>query len=203
MNSKSGIVAKTSYAYLYPPWRKPHQRKNRSNPNQNRLLILHLDFTPGFWGRRWKEALIIPLLAFGLYWMCLPYGYVLDDQIVITDNKFTQKGVDGIWEILSTESFTGYFGGQKDLVAGARYRPLSIVTFAIEQSVFGDNPFIRHFINILLVRPLWIADFPHFFYPASGKTKNPLAAEYSLPGRVLYILHPVHSEVVANIKGQG
>ena len=81
-----------------------------------------LNFTPGFWKKHWKEAILIPLIAFGLYWMSIPYGYVLDDQIVITDNTFTQKGVAGIWDILSTESFSGYFGGQKDLVAGARYR---------------------------------------------------------------------------------
>lgn len=92
---------------------KTSPKKNPVKSKSKPTSYTTLDFTPGFWGKRWKEALIIPLLAFALYWMCLPYGYVLDDQIVITDNKFTQKGVDGIWEILSTESFTGYFGGQK------------------------------------------------------------------------------------------
>lgn len=161
-----------------------------------------LDFTPGFWRRKWKEALIIPILAFGLYWLCLPYGYVLDDQIVITDNKFTQKGVDGIWDILSTESFTGYFGGQKDLVAGARYRPLSIVTFAVEQSVFGDNPFIRHFINILLYGLCGLLIFRIFSILLPDREKTPWLLGIPFLAVALYILHPVHSEVVANIKGR-
>jgi hypothetical protein len=58
--------------------------------------------------------------------------------------------VAGIWDILSTESFSGYFGGQQDLVAGSRYRPLSIVSFAIEQSIFGSNTFERHLVNVIL-----------------------------------------------------
>lgn len=161
-----------------------------------------LDFTPGYWTSKWKEALIIPLLAFGLYWMCLPYGYVLDDQIVITDNKFTQKGVSGIWDILSTESFTGYFGEQKDLVAGARYRPLSIVTFAIEQSVFGDNPFIRHFINILLYGLCGLLIMRVFAILLPSKQNTPWLLGIPFLTAALYILHPVHSEVVANIKGR-
>jgi len=181
---------------------KTSPKKNPVKSKSKPTSYTALDFTPGFWGRRWKEALIIPLLAFGLYWMCLPYGYVLDDQIVITDNKFTQKGVDGIWEILSTESFTGYFGGQKDLVAGARYRPLSIVTFAVEQSVFGDNTFIRHFINILLYGLCGLLIFRIFSILLPEKQNTPWLLSIPFLAVVLYILHPVHSEVVANIKGR-
>lgn len=142
------------------------------------------------------------MLAFALYWMSLPYGYVLDDQIVITDNAFTKKGVAGIWDILRTESFSGYFGGQQNLVAGARYRPLSIISFAIEQSVFGDNPFLRHFINILLYGLCGLLIF-RLFSILPGKSA--LSRWYlGIPflAAVLYIFHPVHSEVVANIKGR-
>jgi tetratricopeptide (TPR) repeat protein len=150
----------------------------------------------------WKEALIIPVLAFALYWMCLPYGYVLDDQIVITGNDFTKKGVNGIWDILSTESFSGYFHGQQDLVAGSRYRPLSIVTFALEQTIFQDRPFERHFVNILLYGLLGLLIFRilSILFPEKEKTNGLLSIPFV--AAVLYILHPVHSEVVANIKGR-
>lgn len=177
-----------------PPKKKSTKTKS--------AVAASLDFTPGYWASRWKEALIIPLLAFSLYWMCLPYGYVLDDQIVITDNKFTQKGVSGIWDILSTESFTGYFGEQKDLVAGARYRPLSIVTFAVEQTVFGDNPFIRHFINILLYGLCGLLIMRVFAILLPSKQNTPWLLSIPFLTAALYILHPVHSEVVANIKGR-
>lgn len=182
---------------------KTPSRKKSIKPKAKKIAYTTLDFTPGFWRRHWKEAVIIPLLAFVLYWMSLPYGYVLDDQIVITDNQYTKKGVAGIWDILSTESFSGYFGGQRDLVAGARYRPLSIVTFAIEQSVFGDNPFIRHFINILLygLVGLLILRIFSILLPKTGESRSWLIGIPFLAA-ALYILHPVHSEVVANIKGR-
>ncbi|MEP6793172.1 MAG: glycosyltransferase family 39 protein [Saprospiraceae bacterium] len=176
--------------------KKPAKTKSKSQSFSN------LDFTPGFWEMHWREALIIPILAFALYWMCLPYGYVLDDQIVITGNDYTKKGVSGIWEILSTESFSGYFHGQQDLVAGARYRPLSIISFAVEQSLFGDNRIERHFINILLYGLIGLLIFRvlSILFPKK-EAKNWLI---SIPfiAVILYILHPVHSEVVANIKGR-
>jgi len=178
------------------PKKKTIKPKSKVSPFSN------LDFTPGFWSRHWKEAIIIPLLAFALYWMSLPYGYVLDDQIVITDNTFTKKGISGIWDILSTESFSGYFGGQKDLVAGARYRPLSIVSFAIEQSIFGDNPFIRHFINILLYGLCGLLIFRIFSILIPDKENRLWLLAIPFLSAALYIFHPVHSEVVANIKGR-
>jgi len=156
-------------------------------------LYSSLDFAPGFWKRHWKEAVIIPLLAFGLYWMSIPYGYVLDDQIVITDNQFTKKGIAGIWDILSTESFSGYFGGQKDLVAGARYRPLSIVSFAVEQSIFGDNPSLRHFINILLYGFCGLLIFRILSILIPDKENKNWLLSIPFLAVALYILHPVHS----------
>jgi len=181
---------------------KSTTKKKQGKPKAKSANYTNLDFSSGFWARKWKEALIIPLLAFGLYWICLPYGYVLDDQIVITDNQYTKKGFDGIWEILSTESFSGYFGGQQDLVAGARYRPLSIVSFAIEQAVFGDSPFIRHFINILLYGLLGLLIFRIFSILLPDKEKSFWLLSIPFLTAFLYILHPVHSEVVANIKGR-
>jgi len=177
-------------------------KKKSSKQKSKSVSYSNLDFTAGFWQRHWKEAIIIPVLAFALYWMCIPYGYVLDDQIVITDNKFTQKGVEGIWDILSTESFSGYFGGQQDLVAGSRYRPLSIVSFAVEQSLFGSNPVERHLVNVFLYGLLGLLLFR--IIAVIFPTKENSAWLVSIPflTAALYLFHPVHSEVVANIKGR-
>lgn len=181
---------------------KPVAKKKTSKPKSKKISFPQLDFSPGFWKRHWKEAIIIPVLAFALYWMCLPYGYILDDQIVITDNQYTKKGFGGIWKIFSTESFSGYFGEQRDLVAGARYRPLSIVSFAIEQEIFGDNTFLRHFINILLYGLVGLLIFRILSILISDKDKKSWLLAIPFLASVLYILHPVHSEVVANIKGR-
>ncbi|MCX6256645.1 MAG: hypothetical protein NTW49_01885 [Bacteroidia bacterium] len=65
---------------------------------------------------------IIIAFSFVLYGNTLPDKYALDDAIVITQNEFTKKGVDGIKDILTTEGFTGFFGMKKNLVAGGRYQ---------------------------------------------------------------------------------
>jgi protein O-mannosyl-transferase len=151
--------------------------------------------------------LLILLLTLLLYGNTLGHKYCLDDSIVITRNEFTQKGLSGIADIFSTESFTGFFGRQKQLVTGARYRPLSIVSFAIEQEFFHGNPAISHLINILLYA---LTGF--FIYLILKKiipTKKIVFTRWKISGEfiplltaLLFVFHPIHTEVVANIKGR-
>lgn len=171
----------------------------RSKPRGQTPAFTWVD---GFFRGHWPAMVILALLSVLPYLQSLDYGYVLDDQIVIVGNKFTQKGIDGIGDILRTESMTGYFGEQKDLVAGARYRPLSIVTFAVEHELMPGNPWIGHLGNILfyaitclLLYRVLLLLFP---LPADRQWW------WSLPflASVFYALHPLHTEVVANIKGR-
>ena len=98
----------------------------------------------------WLKLLIISALAGGIYFASVNFGYVLDDAIVIEDNDFTKKGFGGITDHLTSESMEGYFGKQMNLVPGNRYRPLSLVTFAMEYGVTGKlSPGLSHFINIV------------------------------------------------------
>jgi len=156
-----------------------------------------------FFSTYWRESLIIMLLSFGLYHACIPYGYVLDDLMVISGNEYTKKGFSGIWDILTTESFEGYFGERKELVQGNRYRPLSIITFAIENGILGElNPKVSHIINIILygftsimimmVLNMLFRNFKHKYWFMS----IPFLAS------LIFLVHPIHSEAVANIKGR-
>jgi len=79
-----------------------------------------------------KIYLILFIFTFLLYGNTLTHDFALDDAIVITDNDFTKKGIRGIPDILTNDTFTGFFGVKKNLVSGGRYRPLSLVLFAIE-----------------------------------------------------------------------
>ncbi|MBI4648204.1 MAG: hypothetical protein HY738_16880, partial [Bacteroidia bacterium] len=72
------------------------------------------------------------------------------DAIVITQNDITKAGTSGIDELFSTELFSGFFGVKKNLVAGGRYRPLSVVTFAIEWQLFGHGYTLSEFSHNLL-----------------------------------------------------
>lgn len=147
------------------------------------------------WIRKYPQLilLVITLLVYG---NTLNNQYALDDAIVVTENKFVQKGLDGIDEIFTTESFTGFFGFDKKLVAGGRYRPLSIATFAIEREFFGQNPFVSHLINILLYALVVILIFQVL------RKSDRLSIEIAFIIAGLYALHPIHTEAVANIKGR-
>ena len=87
-------------------------------------------------------------------------------------------------------------------VVGGRYRPLSIATFALEYQFFGQNPHISHLNNILLfiltVLLLYITLTKIF---KQHVNKNSFF-DFPLVAVLLFIAHPVHTEVIANIKGR-
>ncbi|MBK9736249.1 MAG: hypothetical protein IPO92_15325 [Saprospiraceae bacterium] len=160
-------------------------------------------YQQSFFRHYWQESLCILFLSFVLYYACLPYNYVLDDQMVITGNSYTKKGFDGIWDIIKTESFEGYFGEKKELVQGNRYRPLSIITFAVEFGIFGDmNPWFSHFINILLYAMTGILMM--MVLTLLFRNFKPDKKYMAIPflAAMFFILHPIHTEAVANIKGR-
>ena len=58
--------------------------------------------------------LIFILCGFLLYGNTIGHDYTLDDAIVITDNSYTKKGFSGIWDQLSNDQFTGFYGEKKN-----------------------------------------------------------------------------------------
>ncbi|MCB9320911.1 MAG: hypothetical protein H6570_16630 [Lewinellaceae bacterium] len=154
------------------------------------------------WKQHWIPALILVVLPLALYWQSVNYDFVLDDSIVYSENNFVKKGISGIGEILTTETFSGYFGEQKNLVVGARYRPLSLVTFAIENQLFGTNPKTAHIINILLYVLSVILLYRLFFLLTGASASRTWFWSLPFVAALWWVVHPVHVEVVANIKGR-
>lgn len=139
-----------------------------------------------------------------LYVNTLGHQYALDDAIVITENMFTTDGFKGIPGLLKYDTFYGFFKeeGKAQLVAGGRYRPLTPVMFALENALFGDNPFFGHLINILLYGLLGILTF-HLLRKLLNGTMSPTASTaMAFFGALIFIAHPLHTEAVANIKGR-
>lgn len=161
------------------------------------------EISPFFTKKNLVPIMLLLVLPFALYWQTYGFGYVLDDKIVITNNDYTQKGFSGIWDIFTTESFQGYFGEKKNLVQGNRYRPLSIASFAVEQGLWGSKPGRSHFINVLLYALTGLLIYrlmALLFYHRDRGKKWYLSLAFATA--LLYIVHPMHSEAVANIKGR-
>lgn len=148
---------------------------------------------------RWLILLLLPLF---LYLNTINNDYALDDSIVITQNVYVQKGLKGIGEIFTTETFTGFFGQQKDLVSGSRYRPLSLATFAAEHELWGNRPGLSHLINSLLYALLCLLLYRTLILLLHYLKADRHAEFIALCSTLIFIIHPVHTEVVANIKGR-
>jgi len=150
------------------------------------------------------HKILIFAFAFLLYANTLTHEYTQDDAIVIYDNMFTTEGFSGIPGILKYDTFYGFFKveGKDKLVAGGRYRPLTLVMFAVEYAFFGENPFIGHLGNVLLYGLLGIVLYLLLLKLFRAREAIPLAELIAFVTTLFFIAHPIHTEVVANIKGR-
>lgn len=152
---------------------------------------------------RTKMAIIF-LLSCLIYGNTLWNDYALDDAIVITDNMFTKKGIDGVGDHFANELFYGFFKDESkaSLVAGGRYRPLSVAMFAVEYELFGMTPWVGHLINVLLYGLTGIILLLMLNYLFKDSKNEYLAILLPFVATILYVTHPIHTEVVANVKGR-
>ncbi len=138
-----------------------------------------------------KLAVILGCLAILLYANTLSNGYVLDDATVITENTIVTKGFSGIPELLVTPRMKG-FAQSNDAES---YRPVPLILSAIEYGIWGAYPAENHFSNILLFCGCVVALFLFLNLLFSNTVVSFITA-------LLFALHPVHTEVVANIKSR-
>jgi hypothetical protein len=143
---------------------------------------------------------ILLVLGFFLYVNTAQNQYALDDGGVITGNVYVQQGMKGIGKIMTTDAFSSFLermhAGQG--LTGGRYRPLSIVIFAIQQDLFGNSPAMRHVFNLLC---FLATIFAIYYFLGKYMFKHlPYGEDMAFVATVLFTIHPIHTEVVANIK---
>lgn len=172
-----------------------------------------------------KIRILILILAIVVaYADTLTLHYASDDRMIIFENDYTLKGFKGIPEVMTKDAFTGFFGDSQTLVAGGRYRPLSQITFIIEYELFGGSirdkvgfhqapqneqlfsdsilPVMQHGGNLILFILLCISIYAvlKLLFPKFENEKW----YFSVPflATLLFAVHPLHTEAVANIKGR-
>ena len=136
----------------------------------------------------------IALFAFILYFNTLQNGFAFDDSVVITQNNYVIKQEYG--KLLTHDLFAGIYGQSLELTGG-RFRPLPLLTHAIEYKFWGvDHPGRDHFMNILLYALAGLT----LFITLRQLLKGDLLTSFI--ATLLFIAHPIHTEVVANIKSR-
>ena len=147
---------------------------------------------------------LIGFIAIAYYANSIGGTYVLDDAIVISENQFTQQGVAGWPGIFGNDTFFGFFkeSGKDHLVAGGRYRPLSLAMFALEGQIFDFKPIIFHIFNLLYFALTCMLLFVLLRKILSHKLEHNSAQLIAFFAALIFTVHPIHTEVVANIKGR-
>ena len=172
------------------------------------------------------QAVIVALLAIIFY--CNTFGneFALDDTIVVIKNEYVAEGFAGIPSILSKDAFDSYYRQSNSMnqLAGGRYRPLSIITFAVEQQFLGTDTVnttkgpgdglthemkspreqkllrdmhVRHFFNVIFFS-LSMVVLLYFLRYVVFRGNMVMA----LIATILFTVHPLHTEVVANVKSR-
>ncbi len=135
-------------------------------------------------------ALIVAAIGAVFYIQTLSYDFVLDDFSAIKENRVTKQGTSALGEIFKTTYRHGYTIQGDEL-----YRPIPKAIFACLWQWFPDNPFPGHLLNVLCYA------FTGFMLVITLSKfmgqKNVLIAFIA---SALFIAHPIHTEVTANIK---
>jgi protein O-mannosyl-transferase len=161
---------------------------------------------------------ILIIIGFVFYMNSTANRYAMDDSITIERNSFVQMGIAGIPKILTTDSYYSFYknmgGDPSQQLKGGRYRPLSEMIFAVEHTLFGwlDNStgkgsqeettfnlaHVMHFINVIGYIMCLLSLL--YFLDKFLLNKLPGGSDCAFLATLLFAIHPLHTEVVANIK---
>ena len=132
--------------------------------------------------------IILALACFLPYWNSLGNDFVYDDHYVVESNAVVRylSVVD-----IFTSPFWQGFASER---GGAYYRPLTVLTYALDYAISGVTARQFHTTNLLLHTLATLL----VFLLAGRLIRSNRAA---LLAAVLFAVHPVHTEAVSNDAG--
>ncbi|MBX7225897.1 MAG: tetratricopeptide repeat protein [Chitinophagales bacterium] len=133
----------------------------------------------------WIITLIVFLLPLLLYINTTQNGFTFDDHFAVS-----KIGIKDIPRILSNPWIV-------DDGVDIDYRPLAQITYAVEYSLFGENPGLSHFFNAFLYAILVVLVFRQL--KVWLKTESSVILWLSV---AIFAAHPIHTEVVASLKNR-
>ncbi|MBT8336349.1 MAG: tetratricopeptide repeat protein [Gemmatimonadetes bacterium] len=142
-------------------------------------------------------AVVIALLAIGIFANTLGHGFAYDDRGVVVDNPTVTDGDP--MAALSAPWWSAEAGG------GRLYRPATQAALATQWRVFDGSPAGFHVVNVglhvlvsLLVAVLIATLLGHLSSHVDARRTTWAV----LAGATVFAVHPVHVEAVANVVGQ-
>lgn len=136
-------------------------------------------------------ALLVFVFSFLIYANSIFNDYNMDDELVTRNHRLTSKGISAIPEILTSPYYQDKAGYEYE------YRPMVLISFAIEKSFIGEGPKRSHFINVLMYSFMCT-----FLFLLLRKLFSTYSIIFPLLATIIYAAHPIHTEVVASIKNR-
>ena len=136
----------------------------------------------------YRRAALTFLLPALLYTVTLENGFVLDDNAAIRDNPIVHRGSPA--EIFTSDYWAGFHNDRSGL-----YRPLTVLSFALNYFLWGTAPALYHLLNLLLhaITALLLCVFCRLC-----SRRHNLAFLTAL----LFATHPIQTECVAGLVGR-
>jgi tetratricopeptide (TPR) repeat protein len=131
--------------------------------------------------------LLVALVASLVFANALGNDFALDDRGVILRNPLVQS-IDGVWR-----AFGNPYWPREASDAGV-YRPLAIASYALDWALTDGSARWMHALNIL-----WHAAAAVLVWYLAAQLLAPAGA---LAAALLFAVHPVHVEAVANVVGR-
>lgn len=136
--------------------------------------------------------IVIAAFAILLYSNTFDHDYALDDDVITRANRYVQMGYEGIPLIFKK----GFYHGFNNVNEGS-YRPIVLMNMAIEKELFGNDPKYGHIFNVLFYALSALLLFSFLRNLLREKSWH-----FALVITLLFVAHPIHTEVVANIKSR-
>lgn len=164
-----------------------------TNPTETKVIGENEVFKEQSVLGKWLSFALIFTLCAIIFSNIYDHQYVLDDLPTIQGNRFVQQGFKGFKDILTTRAWDGY---NKDINIAA-YRPMQLLMYAVEFEMYGFKPGNSHVMNICYYTMLCFFLYSTLILMFRGKY-----AGLPLMITLIFAAHPLHSEVVSNLKSR-
>lgn len=151
---------------------------------------VHINDAPTQFIKKWKQVLVFSFAVL-LFFTSIFNDYNLDDELVTRNHPLTSQGIKSIPKILSSPYYSDLMGYKYE------YRPVVLISFAIEHQFLGEHAIISHIINLLAYALMCLC--------LLKLLDSLLGQDYALFNffvTLFFAAHSAHTEVVASIKNR-
>lgn len=134
---------------------------------------------------------VLALVILMIYGKTTSYDFTIDDKIIIVENTFVKSGLAEYPQLIKAAI-------NNDMSEPGVTRPITMLSHALDVSLFGMEPGPMHMVNIFLYMILILLLF--YLLQKYFLKDQPIYIPFFIA--LLFLVHPVHIESVANIKGR-